>query len=251
MLERRPGEDQGTTGGVEQRTYQPITHIVSRPGIPFSYVPIFDPDRVRALEPRFADSDSDVGTTADVITFEVPGTSITGAITLVEIETVVERDVNFSSAFPAGVARNYEIDPWMESPNEVDLKRLKLSINWRGKVYKLDADFEDISKPDEEPYFADQSKDWISEENGQPYSLLTFPARILPEVIYQVDLEDSPEINQQVSRALDNNQSTTNPPELHSARQPGGMNRLKPNLQLPDFFTDTFPNFYEETFRLD
>src|SRR5438876_1071398 len=94
MLENGPIEGQapiiGTAVDAEQRVYQPLTHIIARPGVSFSFTPIIDTARIRALNPRFVGYDADVGNTVDVATLELEGTDVRGEIVITEVDTILD-----------------------------------------------------------------------------------------------------------------------------------------------------------------
>lgn len=167
------------------KDYPPITHIIVKSGINFSYRPILDPTRVKALYPDLAGLEEEVGETADVITFQLDGTDVVGEIaflaTAISLDSLKLKGEKIAN--PAGVARNYVIDVDMNSDDVHMLRSIRPFVTWRSETYELTYVVARDELEGNEKFFS-ESKLWVGKEE---FDLLTFRKEDLPVIRYRFD----------------------------------------------------------------
>lgn len=183
MHERRVVQQpqQDTPVAIERQVFPPLTHIVAKPGEPFSFIPILNADRVEALASNLVGYD-EIGDTVEVVSVELEGSGVRGEIIFIEVGTHLDdlAEQDHTTFYPAGAVRNINVHIDLESASEEELERARASIIWEGSLYQMQAepDFNDSV------YFTGTTF-W---KNGdQEETLVAFPPTALPQVQYQLD----------------------------------------------------------------
>ncbi len=186
MLERvtetqQPQQDEPVA--TEGQVFPPLTNIIAKPGEPFSFTPILNADRVRALAPHLVAYD-EIGDTVEVASVELEGTGVRGEVIFIEVGTHLDdlAEQDYTTLYPAGVARNINVHIDLESASEEELEKVRASIIWEGSSYQMQSET-DLSASNS-VYFTTNTF-W---KNGdQEETLVAFPPTALPQVQYQLD----------------------------------------------------------------